>query len=345
MENRPPLPPWGAVVLSSWVPGVGQMAAGHRAAGWLWLAAHVVGLGGLLWTAMSVSVPGFRATLVIGVVMTALWVVMLIHAHRVCPRPAAPGTTWPWIVGWLSYLLPGLGQLCCRQWWTGAGFLLVLVLCAVVPSPGDRVLSQFLSAASAFHVLRQHPQRRLALLTLGLTMVSVVLAFGVRTFIVQAFRVPTGAMAPTVQAGDHLFADKLVYRLRDPRRGEIVAFRTDSLADIPAPARGSIYIKRVVGLPGEQVSIRPPQVLIDGKPVNIAGIEYVLLPDTFPPPKHLKTETDSVLLGADEYFVLGDNSLHSMDSRFWGPVRRDAIIGRAVKIYWPATRAGVTFAD
>lgn len=345
MENRPPLPPWGAVVLSFWVPGMGQFAAGRRLAGVLWLLTHLTGVSVLVWTLKSVALPGHRVTFIGGGVLAVFWIGMLAHAYRVCPRPAVPGTTKLWIAGGLSWLIAGVGQLCCGQWWSGVAFLLALVGAQFLSGRWALVAGLIVTAASALHLFRRHSQCALVLTTLLVRVVgALVFAVGVRTFVVEPFRVPTGAMAPTIQAGDHLFADKIVYRLRDPRRGEIVAFRTDGIADIPAPSRGPIYIKRVVGLPGERVGLRPPHVLINGKPVSIAGIEYVLLPDIFPPAKYLKTETDSVLLGPDEYFVLGDNSLHSMDSRFWGPVRRDAIIGRAVKTYWPAARVGVTFA-
>jgi len=341
--ERAPLPPWGGVVLSSWVPGMGQFAAGRRVAGALWLLVYLCGLGALVWTVMAVRM--LRVTFAVGSVLAALWVVMLVHAYRVCPRPTVPGANRLWVVGWLSGLIPGLGQLCCRQWWAGGAFLLAFAGTWFGPDLWALVVGFIVSVASVLHLFRQHPRRVLVLTTLVVRVVgAVVLAVGIRTFFVQPFRVPTGAMAPTLQPGDHLFADRLVYRLRDPRRGEIVVFHTDGITEIPNSSRGLIYVKRVVGLPGERVSIRPPHVLIDGKPVRIASVEYVL-PDRFYPAKFLRTETNSLLLGPGEYLVLGDNSPRSYDGRYWGPLRRDAIIGRVVRTYWPAARVGVTFDD
>ena len=185
-----------------------------------------------------------------------------------------------------------------------------------------------------------------------------------RAFVVQPFRAGTNSMAPTIrgatklanggtQAADRFFVDKLSYRFRLPRRGEIVVFRTDDISGFPNSSRVRYSVKRIVGLPSEQVSIKPPYLYINGQRVTdppifetIAhaekGYSGYVLPVTFPAPRYLALETDSVQLGEDEYFVLGDNSRSSFDSRFWGPVPRRSIVGLATKIYWPLDRIGIT---
>lgn len=198
-------------------------------------------------------------------------------------------------------------------------------------------------------------------------MFSVVLLC-VRIFVVQPFRVPTNTMAPTIRGvtelangrtrvGDHIFVDKLSYRLRAPRRGEIVVFYTEGIERIPVSSRSKFYVKRLVGLPGERVSIRPPFLYINDQRVTeprvfetIANREHgydgFQLPDcvgSFKP--LLCTESDSVQLGKDECFVLGDNQARSLDSCFWGPVPRSNIVGRATTIYWPLDRAGISLAE
>jgi signal peptidase I len=184
-----------------------------------------------------------------------------------------------------------------------------------------------------------------------------------RTFVVQPFRAATNTMAPTLRGAtklangasrfaDRFFVDKLSYRLRAPRRGEIVVFRTDGIPGIPDSSRGRYYVMRIVGLPGERVSIKPPYLCINGQRVTdppifetIArtenGYQGYVLPHTFPAPRYLASETDSVQLGEDEYFVLGDNSPSSADSRFWGPLRGHDIVGRVTMIYWPLNRMGI----
>ena len=164
-----------------------------------------------------------------------------------------------------------------------------------------------------------------------------VLAFEAE--IAQPFRVPTSSMEPTLlcarpgvgctaSLNDRVIVAKIVYRFRDPRRGEIAVFHA------PAAARkecseGGTYLKRVIGLPGEQVSERAGFFYVDGRKLDEP---YLSLYDR-----------DSVTktwprLGQDEYFVMGDNRIASCDSRTWGPVQRSAFIGPVVATYWPPTR-------
>jgi len=149
-----------------------------------------------------------------------------------------------------------------------------------------------------------------------------------------------------LMAGDHVIVEKVSYWFRAPRRGEILVFRTDGIANLDA---GEIWMKRVVGLPGERVRIDPPDLLIDGRKVTeppiFAGIASQAdgyagfqLPEASRRDTLLETVESEVLLGADEYFVLGDNATNTYDSRFWGPVPRKNIIGRVTRIYWPLDR-------
>jgi len=181
----------------------------------------------------------------------------------------------------------------------------------------------------------------------------------IRAFVLQPFRIPTATMAPTLLgnrelpdgrkvSGDRVFVDKWSYRFRKPERGEIVVFRTDALRDIPESSRGKYYVKRIVGLPGETVSIKPPFVCVNGQPVaeppvmarierREGGFSGYVLPNAFS--TYLARESNAVKLGSGEYFVLGDNSPSSMDSRFWGPLPPSSIVGRVVAIYYPFDRA------
>ena len=156
--------------------------------------------------------------------------------------------------------------------------------------------------------------------------VAFVLAMFIRTFFFQAFKIPSSSMHPTLQVGDHLIANKLVYRFRDPGRGEVVIFKfpNDTSRD---------FVKRLIGRPEEKVKIAGGKIYIDGKEVTndrIAGREYFNdegLPE-------IKVPTNS-------YFVLGDNSANSLDSRYWGFVPRKDFLGEALFIYWPPKRWGV----
>jgi signal peptidase I len=164
-----------------------------------------------------------------------------------------------------------------------------------------------------------------------------VLVFEVE--IAQPFRVPTSSMEPTLHCAhpgigctgsfnDRVLVAKIVYRFRDPKRFEIAVFHA------PARARklcseGGTYLKRVIGLPGEQVSERAGYFYVNGKKLKEPYLSFYT--------------RDSVTktwprLGPKEYFMMGDNRLGSCDSRSWGGVQRSAFIGPVIATYWPPTR-------
>ncbi len=209
---------------------------------------------------------------------------------------------------------------------------------------------------------KQKSNSRARWLVVGLIVALVVFGFvGSRYNIAKTFRVASGAMLPTLRGvqrsdgratvGDHVVVDTLSYRVHAPQRGDIIVFRTDDIVDLPEKSRGQYWIKRLVGLPGERVSIRPPNLWINGAQVlqpeifgriqrQENGYRGYVLPGGSPPARYLGRETDTVQLSQDEYFVLGDNSPASLDSRYWGPVKRKAIVGRVISIYWPLDRMG-----
>ncbi len=156
--------------------------------------------------------------------------------------------------------------------------------------------------------------------------IAFVLAMFIRTFFFQAFKIPSSSMYPTLQVGDHLIANKLVYRFREPRRGEVIIFRFPD-------ATHRDFVKRLVGLPGERVYIANGKVYINGVEVTDPRIRsrYYFndegMPEKTVPP--------------DSYFVLGDNSANSFDSRYWGFVPRKDVLGEALFIYWPPNRWGM----
>ncbi len=167
--------------------------------------------------------------------------------------------------------------------------------------------------------------------------VLFVLVFEVE--IAQPFRVPTSSMEPTLHCAkpgsgctgslnDRVLVAKVVYRFRDPKRGEIAVFHAPAAARV-ACSEGGTYLKRVIGLPGDQVSERTGTFYVDGKRLDEPYLSFY--------------ERDSVTrtwprLGKKQYFVMGDNRIGSCDSRTWGPVPRSAFIGPVVATYWPPTR-------
>ncbi|MGI6542163.1 MAG: signal peptidase I [Limnochordia bacterium] len=152
--------------------------------------------------------------------------------------------------------------------------------------------------------------------------VALVLASFIIAFIMQSFLVQGSSMEPTLHHGERLMVDKVTYRFREPKRGEIVVFR------YPSDTRRK-FIKRVIGLPGDLVEVRKHLVYVNGVPLNEPYIKGPTYRDFGP-----------VIVPEDTYFVLGDNRNNSDDSRFpdVGPVPRRLILGRALFLYWPLTR-------
>lgn len=155
--------------------------------------------------------------------------------------------------------------------------------------------------------------------------IAVVAVFFVRTFIAQPFLVSGASMEPTFSNGDYLLVDELTFRFREPVRGEVVVFR------YPGDDR-SFYIKRVIGLPGERVVIKGNEVAVwrEGAPVVLSE-PYVA--------RGVVSGDIDVTLGAYEYYVLGDNRGFSFDSRSWGPLQDDHMIGLVRMRLWPFSSA------
>ena len=216
--------------------------------------------------------------------------------------------------------------------------------------------------------------------------IAVALALVIRSFVVQAFKIPSGSMIPTLLIGDHLLVNKLVYRFRLPERGEVVVFKFPQ-------DRKTDFIKRVVALPGDEVELADGKLIVNRVPApdvhasygpgHPTGLERFMKPFHVPrkgeevrlegPNVRLyqlllfnelkergeaadvelvdlqmgpdgKVANGRLRIGGkvveswrvdDDYlFMMGDNRDNSFDSRFWGPVRREDIVGKAMIIYW-----------
>lgn len=165
-----------------------------------------------------------------------------------------------------------------------------------------------------------------------------ILEFGVSRLCVHPFKMPTGSMETTLLRRDHIFVQTCAYWFSTPQRGDVVVFKTDVLDNRLVPP-GQYYVKRVAALPGERVEIKSGRMLINGQP--LAGPPPLTGKDfTTPGGGLFASETNSMTLAEGDFFVVGDNSTNSMDSRHFGPVPRKAIYGKATKIYWPFERSG-----
>ena len=180
----------------------------------------------------------------------------------------------------------------------------------------------------------------------------------IRTFRYEAFRIPSGGMLPTLEIGDEVYASKSAYRSRDPVRGEIVVFKVARNGAEIAPLdqhpdwEVEIFVKRVLAVPGDEVEWKSGQLILNGSPVEYAetNLEYETYLGRLVPilrtasgavshqiliqPEHAEPEVFTTRIGSGRYFLVGDFRTSSNDSRHWGSVRKEEMIGPVVYRYY-----------
>jgi signal peptidase I len=154
--------------------------------------------------------------------------------------------------------------------------------------------------------------------------------------LLRPFSIPTGSMTPAISPGDNVVMEGITFLARKPRRGDIVVFKTDGIRGLHA---GSLYMKRIVGLPSDHLRISEGKLFVNDKRMSLSNAmgEIAYYPSSQTEASKLMTDM-VVPMGC--YFVLGDNSLNSLDSRYFGSLPRDSIIGRICFCYWPPKRFG-----
>jgi signal peptidase I len=161
--------------------------------------------------------------------------------------------------------------------------------------------------------------------------ITAVIALFATTFVVQAFKIPTGSMESNLLIGDHLQVNKFVYGLQsgwpakilpyqEPQRGDVFVFKYPNNPEVA-------YVKRLIGMPGDRVEMKGRTVFINGAPLKEGYTQYI---DS----GSVRDHWGPYEVKQNEYFAMGDNRDNSQDSRFWGSVPRDYILGRALVIYW-----------
>lgn len=169
-------------------------------------------------------------------------------------------------------------------------------------------------------------------------LIAILLALVIRAFVVQAFKIPSGSMEPTLEIGDHILVNKFTYginlpvtntpliSLGEPERGDIIVFEYPVEPD-------KDFIKRVIGIPGDVVEIRDKKVFVNGEPL-VQGYTKYTEDHVIPGGVNERDNFGPVTVPENQYFVLGDNRDNSYDSRFWGFVEEEAVKGEAFIIYW-----------
>jgi signal peptidase I len=168
--------------------------------------------------------------------------------------------------------------------------------------------------------------------------IAIVLALFIRTFVVQAFKIPSGSMLETIQLGDHILVNKFIYgikipfidktliQIKNPEHDDIVVFK-------PPHEPKKDYIKRVVGVPGDVLEIRKKKLFRNGKPITAPYVIYTD-PMIYPKGTNPRDNMGPITVPENHLFFMGDNRDASLDSRYWGFVQFDKIKGKAFMIYW-----------
>jgi signal peptidase I len=169
---------------------------------------------------------------------------------------------------------------------------------------------------------------------------AFTLAYALQAWVAKPYRIPSLSMLPTLEDGDRVLAARFVYRLHDPHRGDVIVFHPPGAGEeVIRGANGAAdvsFIKRVIGLPGETVQIISGRVLICVAP----RVACTSLDEPYLRGRRDLRSFGPVTVPDGRYFVLGDNRLDSDDSRDWGSLPRDNIVGQALGIYWPLDRLG-----
>src|SRR6476620_1698864 len=245
----------------------------------------------------------------------------------------------------------------------------------VTPSAGSTAApaTRSISDQQKSDALRDLNRKRSGLDFLGewakIFLVSIVLFAVIRTFLVEAFKIPSGSMENTLQIGDFLLVNKLVYgaevpfthkrlpRLREPQRGDVIVF------EYPEDLTKN-FVKRLVGVPGDTVQMRDGQLIRNGEVVHETYVEHTE-PDMDPAPEDFRWQRDYVVRSANaatgyhpsrnnwgplvvpkgNYFVLGDNRDNSLDSRYWGFVADSLVRGQPLVVYYSYDRDGAVKLD
>jgi len=332
--------PWLAVNLSMFFAGVGQIYAGERIRGWIIVFSQLGLIAFGFWTLFS---PYGHTLLGAGFLFAA----MLVHvmgiidtyervSHREDKKIDESMKKDPWFIVFLTQCIPGLGHLFIRKWKAGiAALLLWILLTRIAPGYLKVNLVPILIAVTVTHIFvifgtpvsKLHNQKRMIIGLIFITwFIRFSSAYAIFNHFSRPFHIPSESMEPTLRRGDRIVVQEK--SPSDLKAGDVIVF-SDQRKD------EQIYVKRLVGLPGDTIQILQNRILLNNR---------------FPDQKTLRRTVYTsegrfginfpFVVPESTLFVLGDYSDVSIDSRFFGPVPETAVIGRAYKIIWPPDRIG-----
>ncbi len=354
--------PWLAVSLSGILPGIGQIYAQKSITGYLILLTYLFLIIVGLWLLISVAGNALVSIVFMAVAFLIIPTWSLFDAYYSTRR----GNTKEfeserkqskdvWLAVFLSTFIPGLGHAYLRRWLPAILFFIAFIIVAIIGGLVKKtnnplalfagiILNLFLAAFAIYHVYvsgrtsgdqsRKKIKRFIAAFVSIPVVLSPILAFTMRQFVAEARYIPSGSMLPTLKVDDRLIINKLDYRFNNPEQGDIVVFSPTNTLQDKYRAQDA-FIMRIIGLPGDRIQVTKGKVYINNQQLNENYVNQESLLDQPPVP-----DWGPQVVPPNSYMVLGDNRNNSLDSRSWGFVPRENIIGKATQRFWPFARAG-----
>ena len=266
---------------------------------------------------------------------------------------AAPTKKQPFLAVFLSEIIPGLGQIYNSQWLKGIGLMIfVFLTSSLLETVGllGRFLSRLFEGGVSLFILNdayvtarkingqegnlfsRFGKKVYGIFAFWFTLYFVLVAIFtiiITTNFIQGFKIPSEAMKPTLLKGDKLFVDKFIYKKSMPKRGDVIVFK------YPQDPKKD-FVKRVAAFEGETVEIKDGKIFINDKSLTDEPFSKIYYYNHDP----YGTTNKKVTVPENSFYVLGDNSANSSDSRSWGFVPKENLIGKAFKIWWPLNRQG-----
>lgn len=350
--------PWLSVFLSALLPGVGQIYGGKVLRGIIFIFVFtllfligIVGILGFILLENAVISRFFILTTIISVFLILIFEIYIyFNAYKIAKEYNAEHSLsvgvnikkQPWLSVYLSYFLPGIGQIYNNQALKGITLIIITIIFWTLekrfyPFSILFIFIYLFAMKDAFESAEKinGSNRRFSeqgnvfikiLVVIALLIHAIPVGNIIRTHFLQAFKIPAGSMLPTLEIGDRIFVDKTTEAKTSIKRGDILIFvyPKDEKKD---------FIKRVIGLPGDKIEIKDKEIYINDEKLTE---NYIIRQDPHIKPREYEPRDNmgTITIPSDSLFVLGDNRDQSYDSRYWGFVKTDKVKGKVIKIYW-----------